>query len=92
MKQGTKMVVWGLGLGLSLLVMKIGFCIPNHFFEVAIILMICAGASEMSMAQWASAFAESALGLTKSVGDLAGPCLRSQWELPVCCTANLVIR
>ena len=75
MKQGTKMVVWGLGLGLSLLVMKIGFCIPNHFFGVAIILMICAGASEMSMAQWASAFAESALGLTKSVGDLAGPCL-----------------
>ena len=75
MKQGTKMVVWGLGLGLSLLVMKIGFCIPNHFFEVAIILMICAGASEMSMDQWASAFAESALGLTKSVGDLAGPCL-----------------
>ena len=42
---------------------------------VAIILMICAGASEMAMAQWASAFAESALGLTKSVGDLAGPCL-----------------
>ena len=75
MKQGTKMVVWGLGLGLSLLVMKIGFCIPNHFFEVAIILMICAGASEMSMDQWASAFGESALGLTKSVGDLAGPCL-----------------
>lgn len=30
MKQGTKMVVWGLGLGLSLLVMKIGFRIPNH--------------------------------------------------------------
>lgn len=72
MKQGTKMVVWGLGLGLSLLVMKIGFCIPNHFFGVAIILMICAGAFEMSMAQWASAFAESALGLTKSVGDLGG--------------------
>ena len=44
-------------------------------FGVAIILMICAGASEMAMAQWASAFAESALGLTKSVGDLAGPCL-----------------
>ena len=30
---------------------------------------------QMAMAQWASAFAESALGLTKSVGDLAGPCL-----------------
>lgn len=49
--------------------------LKTPIFGVAIILMICAGASEMSMAQWASAFAESALGLTKSVGDLAGPCL-----------------
>ncbi|MBU5434075.1 sugar MFS transporter [Pseudoflavonifractor sp. MSJ-37] len=49
--------------------------LKTPIFKVAIILMICAGASEMSMAQWASAFAESALGLTKSVGDLAGPCL-----------------
>ena len=45
------------------------------FFWAAILLMICAGASELSMAQWASAFAESALSLSKSVGDLAGPCL-----------------
>lgn len=44
-------------------------------FWLAILLMICAGASELSMAQWASAFAESALGLSKSVGDIAGPCL-----------------
>ena len=44
-------------------------------FWIAIILMVCAGASELSMAQWASAFAESALGLSKNVGDLAGPCL-----------------
>jgi fucose permease len=44
-------------------------------FWVAVILMICAGASELSMAQWASAFAESALGLSKNIGDLAGPCL-----------------
>ena len=44
-------------------------------FWLAIVLMICAGASELSMAQWASAFAESALGLSKSVGDIAGPCL-----------------
>lgn len=44
-------------------------------FWVAIILMICAGASELSMAQWASAFTESALGLSKDIGDLAGPCL-----------------
>ena len=44
-------------------------------FWVAIILMVCAGASELSMAQWASAYAESAIGLTKTTGDLAGPCL-----------------
>lgn len=40
-----------------------------------ILLMICAGASEAAMAQWASAFTESALGVSKTVGDLAGPCL-----------------
>ena len=40
-----------------------------------ILLMICSGASEASMAQWASAFTESALGVSKTVGDLAGPCL-----------------
>ena len=44
-------------------------------FYLAVILMICAGASELSMAEWASAFAESALGLSKTAGDLAGPCL-----------------
>ena len=40
-----------------------------------ILLMICSGASEASMAQWASAFTESAFGVSKTVGDLAGPCL-----------------
>ena len=40
-----------------------------------ILLMICSGASEASMAQWASAFTESALGVSKTIGDLAGPCL-----------------
>lgn len=44
-------------------------------FWVAIILMVCAGASELTMAQWASAYAESAIGLSKAMGDLAGPCL-----------------
>ena len=44
-------------------------------FWLAIILMVCAGASELSMAQWASAYTEAALGFTKSVGDLVGPCL-----------------
>ena len=44
-------------------------------FWLLCLLMICAGSSELSMAQWASAFTESALGVPKAVGDLAGPCL-----------------
>ncbi len=44
-------------------------------FWIALVLMVCAGASELAMAQWASAFTEAALGFSKSVGDLAGPCL-----------------
>lgn len=55
--------------------MTIGELFHAPLFWVAIVLMVCSGASEASMAQWASAFAESALGLSKSVGDLAGPCL-----------------
>ena len=44
-------------------------------FWLAVLLMVCAGASELSMAQWASAFTEAALGFSKAAGDLAGPCL-----------------
>jgi fucose permease len=44
-------------------------------FWVSVCLMVCAGASELSMAQWASAYAEAALGLSKTIGDLAGPCM-----------------
>lgn len=44
-------------------------------FWLMIVLMICAGASEATMAQWASAFAESTLVVPKIIGDLAGPCL-----------------
>lgn len=44
-------------------------------FWAALLLMVCAGASELAMAQWASAFTEAALGFSKTVGDLAGPCL-----------------
>lgn len=44
-------------------------------FWLMIVLMVCAGSSEASMAQWASAFTESALGVSKIIGDLAGPCL-----------------
>lgn len=44
-------------------------------FWIAIVLMISAGASELSMGQWASAYVEAALGISKTVGDLMGPCL-----------------
>ena len=44
-------------------------------FWIALILMVCAGASEISMAQWASAYVESALGISKNIGDIIGPCL-----------------
>ena len=47
----------------------------SPLFWMSIVLMVCAGASEMAMAQWASAFAESALKLSKTTGDLAGPCM-----------------
>ena len=46
----------------------------DRTFWILFLLMICAGASEHAMNQWASAFAESALHLSKTVGDLLGPC------------------
>lgn len=48
--------------------------IRNKLFWLFIVFMICAGASEQAMSQWASAFAEAGLGVSKTVGDLAGPC------------------
>lgn len=42
-------------------------------FWLLTMLMICAGASELAMSQWSSAFAESSLRVSKSIGDLAGP-------------------
>ena len=55
--------------------MTIGSLFRTPIFWVAIVLMVCAGASELAMAQWASAYAEAALGFSKTVGDLVGPCL-----------------
>ena len=54
--------------------MSMGQLLKTKFFWLFIVLMVCAGASEISMSQWASAFAESALHVSKTVGDLAGPC------------------
>ena len=55
--------------------MSISKLLKTPIFWLMIILMVCSGASEATMAQWASAFTESAIGVSKTVGDLAGPCL-----------------
>lgn len=55
--------------------MGIGKLLKTPVFWLMILLMVCTGASEATMAQWASAFTESAVGVSKTVGDLAGPCL-----------------
>ena len=55
--------------------MTIGQLFRKPLFWVSILLMVCAGASEMAMAQWASAYTEAALGFSKSIGDLIGPCM-----------------
>lgn len=54
--------------------MSIGELFRNKMFWFMIILMVCAGACEQGISQWASAFAESSLNVSKTVGDLAGPC------------------
>lgn len=46
----------------------------NKLFYILFVMMLCAGASEIAVAQWASAFAEESLGITKAAGDIAGPC------------------
>ena len=54
--------------------MTMGQLFKTGLFWLFIVLMVCAGSSEIAMAQWASAFAESALHVSKTIGDLAGPC------------------
>lgn len=56
------------GLGMADLLKK-------KTFWIMMLLMVCAGASEQAVSQWASAFAELGLGVSKTVGDLAGPML-----------------
>ena len=58
----------GKGMGIKELFRK-------PLFWIAVCLMVCSGASELTMAQWASAYAEAALGLSKTIGDLVGPCM-----------------
>ncbi len=45
----------------------------NKVFWLLVVMMVCSGASEQAVSQWASAFAEMGLGISKTLGDLVGP-------------------
>lgn len=53
--------------------MSVGALLRNKLFWLLVIMMVCAGASEQAVSQWASAFAEKGLQISKTAGDLAGP-------------------
>lgn len=55
--------------------MSIRQLFKSKLFWLLALLMVCSGASELSMSQWASAYTESALKVTKTMGDMLGPCL-----------------
>ena len=54
--------------------MPLSGLLRQKVFWLLMVIMVCAGASEQAMSQWSSAFAESALNVSKTLGDLAGPC------------------
>lgn len=53
----------------------IGRLMRSRVFITVMLLMLCAGASELAMSQWSSLFAEKGLGVSKVLGDVLGPCL-----------------
>ncbi len=55
--------------------MTLGQLARNGMFWVLMLLMMCSGAAEQAMSQWASAFAEAGLNVSKTMGDLLGPCM-----------------
>ena len=57
--------------------MNMGELFREKMFWILMLMMVCSGAAEQSVSQWASTFAEKGLGITKSVGDLVGPMLFS---------------
>ena len=54
--------------------LEFGQLLRKRSFWLLIVMMVCAGASEQAMSQWASAFAETGLKVSKTMGDLLGPC------------------
>ena len=57
--------------------MNLGELFREKMFWILMLMMVCSGAAEQSVSQWASTFAEKGLGITKSGGDLVGPMLFS---------------
>lgn len=55
--------------------LPMGQLFRSGLFWIFVLLMLCAGASEQGMSQWASYFAETSLRVSKSTGDLLGPCM-----------------
>lgn len=53
--------------------LRLGELFRLRVFWLLIVMMLCAGASEQAVSQWASAFAEKGLHISKTAGDLAGP-------------------
>ena len=53
--------------------MSLGQLFSNKIFWLLMLMMVCSGASEQAVSQWASTFAEKGLGVSKAIGDLAGP-------------------
>lgn len=53
--------------------MSLGELFSNRLFWVLVLMMVCSGASEQAVSQWASVFAEMGLRIGKTLGDLAGP-------------------
>ena len=54
---------------------KVRVLAKTGLFWILVVMMLCAGAAELSMSQWASAFAQNGLGVDPTIGNLAGPCL-----------------
>ena len=49
-----------------------GELFKKKIFWVLMLMMLCAGASEQAVSQWASTLAEKSFGINKTIGDLAG--------------------
>lgn len=53
--------------------MSLSGLLTSKIFWILMLLMVCSGACEQAVSQWASTFAEKGLGISKTAGDLAGP-------------------